>query len=119
MSDRYLGWKYWDQVGNCWQYIDLDEFYGSDEVDRPVTAGGVPNDYNHTEPDWPNLTIVDLLDSDHLKNNKNNTENEDLSLLKSLPSRAKSRRSVFQKVFAKNFFFKKKKKLSQKKRNLL
>jgi hypothetical protein len=99
MSDRNLGWKYWDQVGNCWQYIDLDEFYGSDEVDRPVTAGSsAPNIEPQSETqDWPNLTIVDLLDSDHLKNNKNsnlNVENDDVTLLKSLPSRAKSRRSL-------------------------
>jgi len=71
MGESTLEWKYWDHVNNCWQYVDLDDLYGEsgdliqrDEFDRPLTY---PT-HQSQSADWPNLTIVDLLDSDHLKN---------------------------------------------------
>jgi len=72
MSDRSLGWKYWDHVGNCWQYIDLDEFYSQEEITRDQyhRPQVCEKEESSTGADWPNLTIVDLLDSEHLKRPK-------------------------------------------------
>lgn len=71
MEESTLEWKYWDHVNDCWQYIDLDDLYGEpadliqrDEFDRPLTY---PRPQSQATA-WPNLSIVDLLDSDHLKN---------------------------------------------------
>jgi len=62
MSELSQGWKFWDQTANCWQHIDLDEFYGEDETHEA-----------HENYKWSNLTMEHLMDSEHLKRTRTKT----------------------------------------------
>jgi len=62
MSELSQGWKFWDQTANCWQHIDLDEFYGDEEAQE-----------THENYKWSNLTIEQLMDSEHLKRTRTKT----------------------------------------------
>lgn len=90
-----LSWKYWDNVCNCWQYIDSDELYDQDEkldyISDPV------NTYQKNT-DWPDLSIIDLMTSEHLRHGKavslsENNAGEEYVYIKGARSRMKSNKS--------------------------